>query len=249
MITLFDSGEHKSFLFNDLSTGTMVQANQHIIVHGEEAMILDPGGHKVHSALFARISSAVPMRNLKHIFFSHQDPDIIAAANAWLMMTDAQAYLSTLWMRFIPHFGVDELVVSRIHPIPDEGMSIVVGGVSLKIIPAHFLHSAGNFQVYDPVSKILYSGDLGASMGNEYPVVEDFESHVQFMEDFHRRYIPSAKALKMWVRTAREMDIDIIAPQHGAQLVGKENCARFIDWVDSLETGLDLMGDSYIIPA
>ncbi|MEN8163880.1 MAG: MBL fold metallo-hydrolase [Acidobacteriota bacterium] len=98
MITLFESGEHKSIYFDDLSSGSMIQANQHLIAHGDEAMILDPGGHKVHSALFALISSAVPMRNLKHIFFSHQDPDIIAAANAWLMMSDAQAYLPMPWV-------------------------------------------------------------------------------------------------------------------------------------------------------
>jgi len=249
MITLFESGEHQSFLFNDLSSGSMVQANQHIISHGDEAIILDPGGHKVHSALFAQISSAVPMRNLKHIFFSHQDPDIIAAANAWLMMTDAQAYLSALWMRFIPHFGVDELVVSRIHPIPDEGMKIIVGGVELKVIPAHFLHSAGNFQLYDPISKILYTGDLGASLGNDYDTVEDFDAHIQYMEAFHKRYMPSAKALKMWTRMARGLDIEMIAPQHGAQLVGRELCNRFINWLDSLDCGLDLMGDSFVTPA
>ncbi len=249
MITLYESGEHRSFLFNDLSSGSMVQANQHIIAHGDEAIILDPGGHKVHSALFAQISSAVPMRNLKHIFFSHQDPDIIAAANAWLMMSDAQAYLSALWMRFIPHFGVDELVVSRIHPIPDEGMTIEVGGVGLKVIPAHFLHSAGNFQVYDPVSKILYTGDLGASLGNENDLVEDFDAHVPYMEGFHKRYMPSARALKMWVNMARSLDLEIIAPQHGAQFVGRELCRRFIDWIDSLQAGLDLMADSFQVPA
>lgn len=248
MITLFESGEHKSFLFDDLSTGSMVQANQHIIVHGDEAMILDPGGHKVHSQLFAQIASAVPMKNLKHLFFSHQDPDIIAAANAWLMMSDAQAYLSALWMRFIPHFGVDELVVSRIHPIPDEGMTINVGGVNLKVIPAHFLHSAGNFQIYDPVSKILYSGDLGASLGNDYERVEDFDAHIQYMEGFHQRYMPGNKGLKMWARTVRDLDIEMIAPQHGAMFANREMSSKFIDWLDGLQCGLDLMGDRFAIP-
>ena len=249
MITLFESGQHKSFLFNDLSMGSMVQANQHIIVHGGEAMMLDPGGHKVHSQLFAQIASAVPMRDLKHIFFSHQDPDIIAAANAWLMMTDAQAYLPSLWMRFIPHFGVDELVITRIFPIPDEGMTIDAGGVGLKVIPAHFLHSAGNFQVYDPESKILYSGDLGASLGAPYDRVENFDEHIQYMEAFHKRYMPCGKALKMWAAMARELEIEMIAPQHGAIFATPELAQRFIGWVETLSCGLDLMGDRFVIPA
>ena len=86
-------------------------------------------------------------------------------------------------------------------------------------------------------------------MDNDYAMVEDFDAHVPFMEPFHRRYIPSSRALKMWAAMARNLEIDIIAPQHGAQFVGKELCGRFIDWIDGLETGLDLMGETFVIPA
>jgi flavorubredoxin len=164
------------------------------------------------------------------------------------MTTDADAFLSILWIRFIPHFGVDELVVKRIKAIPDEGMTISLGGDPLMVVPAHFLHSAGNFQVYDPISKILYSGDLGASLGNLYDTVEDFDAHINYMEEFHKRYMPSTKALKMWVSTARTMDIEIIAPQHGAILPDKEMVNRFIDWIDTIACGVDLMDEFFIIP-
>jgi flavorubredoxin len=241
MFTLFESGGHKNVCFHDLSTGSMVQANQHFIVHNGEGIILDPGGHKIHTQLFAAISSLMSLSNLKHIFFSHQDPDIIAAANAWLMVTDATAYISALWMRFIPHFGVDELVVNRIRALGDEGGSIQVGDLTLKIIPAHFLHSPGNFQVYDPVSKILYTGDLGASLGNEYTAVSDFDAHLPYMEGFHRRYMPSVRAMKIWAVEARKLDIETIAPQHGALFSGKPMVERFISWAENFECGLDLM--------
>ncbi|MHB8881533.1 MAG: oxygen-binding di-iron domain-containing protein [Thermodesulfovibrionales bacterium] len=248
MITLFESGTHKNVFFNDLSSGHMVQANQHLIIEGKEGIILDPGGHKIQSKLFANLSSVLPINGLKHIFFSHQDPDIVAATNAWLMVTDAQAYLSNLWMRFVPHFGVDELVIERIKAIPDEGMTISLGGNPLKFLPAHYLHSPGNFQVYDPVSKILYSGDLGASIGETYAVVENFDTHIPYMEGFHKRYIATSKPLKMWAKMVRQLDIDIIAPQHGAIFPNKEMSAKFIDWIDNLTCGAELMGDSYPIP-
>lgn len=249
MIKLFEAGEHKNVFVNNLSTGQMVQANQHVIVNNGEGIVLDPGGHKIYTKLFSMLSTEMKINSLKHIFFSHQDPDIIAAANGWLMVTDAQAYLSALWMRFIPHFGVDEMVIGRITPIPDEGMTITLGGAPLKFIPAHFLHSCGNFQVYDPTAKILYTGDLGASLGNEYDVVTDFDAHIAFMEPFHQRYIPTSKPLKMWAATARKLDIDIIAPQHGAMITDRQMVQRFIDWVDGLSCGVELMGDSYPIPA
>ena len=104
--------------------------------------------------------------------------DVVAATNGWLMTTDAEAYASKLWIRFIPHFGLDRLVEERLRPIPDQGMELDLGGCVLKILPAHFLHSPGNFQVYDPVAKILYSGDLGASLGTEARIVENFDARL-----------------------------------------------------------------------
>ena len=248
MITLFESPQHKNVMFHDLTGGIMVQSNQHLIIDRKEAVLLDPGGHKIYTNLLAQISREVPLRGLKHIFFSHQDPDVITAANGWLMVTDAMAYLSELWMRFIPHFGVDEYVVSRLKAIPDSGMNLEFNGKVLKIIPAHFLHSSGNFQFYDPSSKILYSGDLGASMGMNYYAVDDFEAHIPFMEGFHKRYIPGNKALKMWVNMVRKMDIEIIAPQHGAIFPNRGMVKKLIDWLETLQCGLDLMGDEYRLP-
>ena len=249
MLSIYQNENHKNVFVDDLGSGHMVQANQHVIVDHGEGLILDPGGHKIYTKLFAMLSSEMKINALKHIFFSHQDPDIIAATNGWLMVTDADAYISALWMRFIPHFGVDEMVVERIKPIPDEGMTLTVGQCELKIIPAHFLHSAGNFQVYDPVAKILYSGDLGASLGAPYSKVEDFAAHIQYMEGFHKRYMPNARALQIWANTVRQLDIEIIAPQHGAVLPNRELSRQFIDWAAGLSCGIDLLPDCYPIPA
>ena len=248
-ITLFESPNHKNVLLPEFGRGMAVQANQHLIVHGDSGIILDPGGHKVYGKAVAECMAQLGSKKMKYIFFSHQDPDIIAAANGWLMTTDAEAYISALWLRFVPHFGLDELVSHRLKPIPDEGMSLDMDGVKLLLIPAHFLHSEGNFQLYDPVSRILYSGDLGASLGMQYREVTDFTAHLAFMEGFHRRYMVSGLVLKAWARMIRQLDIEMIAPQHGAYFKGKEMCDRFISWLENLECGIDLMLDSYRLPA
>ena len=52
----------------------------------------------------------------------------------------------------------------RIVSIPDEGGIVPFGDSVIEAIPANFLHSVGNFHFYDPISKILFSGDVGASM-------------------------------------------------------------------------------------
>lgn len=245
---LFDDGVHRNLLLPEFGSGLAVQANQHLVVHGGVGMILDPGGHKVYPAAMSETNSVVGRGSLGVLFFSHQDPDIVAAANGWLMTTDAVAYVSQLWIRFVPHFGLDKLVVERLRPIPDEGMWIDLNGVRLAFVPAHFLHSAGNFQVWDPHSRILYSGDLGASLGMEYDEVTDFDAHVPFMEGFHRRYMASGRAMRAWAAMARELDPDLIAPQHGAFFRGRDMVKRFIDWAGSLECGVDLMPSPYRVP-
>jgi len=239
---LFDDGKHRNLLMEDFGLGGLaVQANQHMVIHGDTGMILDPGGHKVYSRVLAETFSALGTGKLRYIFASHQDPDIVAAINGWLMTTDAKAYVSALWTRFVPHFGVDRLVEDRLLPIPDEGMTMSLGGSSVRIVPAHFLHSPGNFHVYDPIAKILYSGDLGASIGQDYREVADFDAHLKHMAGFHRRYMASNKAMRAWAAIARTLDIEIIAPQHGALMRGKEMVARFIDWVDTLPCGADVL--------
>lgn len=67
-----------------------------------------------------------------------------------------------------------------------------LGKTQLFALPAHFLHSEGNFQFYDPISKILFSGDMGASLLGDADVrVEDFDAHIPTMRGFHQRYMVS----------------------------------------------------------
>ena len=241
-IELFNDGSHRNVLLEDFDGGGLaVQTNQHVIVHGGNGMILDPGGHKIYSKVLTETFAVLGRAQLREIFLSHQDPDIIAAVNGWLMTTDADAHISALWTRFVPHFGLDRLVADRLKPIPDEGMIFDLGGAKLYALPAHFLHSEGNFQLYDPVSKILYSGDLGASLGASYREVSDFDAHLRYMEGFHRRYMCSRRVMLAWAEMVSQLDIEIIAPQHGALFRGKEMVGRFIDWCADLDCGIDLI--------
>jgi len=248
-LTLYESDTHKNILLEDFTSGEMVPANQHLIIHEGKGALLDPGGHKVQSHVYSDISKFITPDALEILFFSHQDPDIVASANFWFMMTNATGYIPAVWLRFVAHFGIDTKLIGRMISIPDEGMRAELNGSELIFIPAHFIHSSGNIQVYDPVSKILYSGDLGAAIGNDYQVVEDFDEHLKLMEGFHARYMPVGRALKGWVSMIRELDIEIIAPQHGAMFIGKEMVNKFIDWIETIDCGIDIMEDIYKIPS
>lgn len=257
-IELYNDGVHRCMAFENLVSGDGIQANQFLIIHDRHTALIDPGGDLTYTPLFMEVIKHVSIKELDYVIASHQDPDIIASLDKWMTYTNCKVACSELWSRFLPHLIPKHLEQvskrpidsSRYLSIPDRGMDLPFGDTVIKAVPAHFLHSVGNFQFYDPISKILFSGDLGASIvseGIDQPVA-DFEAHIPAMEGFHRRYMASNKACRLWANMARQMDIEMIVPQHGRSFQGKEVITQFIDWIEGIECGLDLMTeDDYTI--
>ena len=244
-VDLFRSSNHRCIAFNDLVRGEDgVQANQFLILHDQYSALIDPGGALLYTPVSLAVGRFIALKSLTWILASHQDPDVIGSADRWLMYTSATIACSKLWGRFVPHsvpHYVDTGGQDRYLLIPDEGADLAMGDAVLKALPAHFLHSVGNFQLYDPVSKILFSGDMGASMVDDASPVQDFAAHVPSMAGFHRRYMASNKACRFWAQMVREMDVAMIVPQHGRPFVGPTMINAFLDWIEQLECGLDLM--------
>lgn len=245
-INLYESGEHCVRLFTDLVSGEGIQANQLMITHGQHAALFDPGGNLTYQPLYSAISQFTEIRKLDYVIATHQDPDIITSLDKWLMYTNASIVISRLWQRFLPHLVpgyIADKGKGRIIAIPDQGMSLEFGDSTLKALPAHFLHSVGNFHFYDPISKILFSGDVGASLTEDHHGrgVQDFERHVKKMIGFHERYMVSNKVARLWVKMVRKLDINMIVPQHGRPFVGEAMVKRFLDWFENLECGVDLV--------
>jgi flavorubredoxin len=136
--------------------------------------------------------------------------------------------------------------------IPDPGMHISIGDCKLIALPAHFMHAEGNFQFWDPVSKILFSGDLGVSLGTSKEageIITSLAPHLARMEAFHRRYMVSQKILRLWANMVRDLPIKMIVPQHGAPLAG-DAVKEFIGWIGDLTCGIDNVTQAnYTIPA
>ncbi len=254
-IELFNNGKHLCLMFDDLvddSMGAAVQANQFLIVDNGHGALLDPGGNMTYNGLLMEMHNYFSPKKLDYILASHADPDIIASVNKWMIHTDCKVLISKLWTRFVPHFCSVGNAEGRVDGIPDEGMNIPLGESVIQAIPAHFMHSEGNFQFYDPVSQILFSGDLGASLvkHDEADVpVDDFKKHIPLMEGFHKRYMISNKILRFWVHMVRQMDVESIVPQHGRAMRGKKVVGEFLNWLENLPCGVDIMTqDNYRVP-
>lgn len=251
---LFQSENHLVVAFNDLVKGEGIQANQLVIIHDGHSAVFDPGGDLTYMPLSIAVAKYVRVKDIDYVIATHQDPDIVSSLDKWLMYSDAKVVISRLWERFVPHLVpgyMNGKGIGRILGIPDEGMNLNLGGAVIKALPAHFLHSVGNFHFYDTVSKILFSGDMGASLvdGDDCMPVENFREHISSMSGFHRRYMVSNKVCRLWANMIRKLDVEMIVPQHGAPFKGKAMIEQFLQWVENLECGIDnLQSSHYQIP-
>jgi len=234
---IYEDGDHKWYIIarDPAKPDYVIDTNEYLVCADGESIILDPGGIEIFPAVFSAVCEVFDPTEIKTVFASHQDPDIISSLSMWMEANPAlKCYISRLWSPFIPHFGgTDETFIN----IPDEGMDIRLGGKLLQTVPAHYLHSSGNFNIYDPKAKILFSGDIGTALVpaemNTSLFVENFDEHIQYAEGFHSRWMGCEKAKTDWCERVSAMEIDMLCPQHGTIYKG-DDVKRFIEWFNQL---------------
>lgn len=238
--TIFRRDAHRWLAFGQdpEKPDNVIDTNQFVICSGDAAMLLDPGGMEIFPAMLGALTQEVAIEDLRYLFLSHQDPDVASALPLWRRVcpSTTQVLLPWLWTGFVSHFDREAALVA----VPDEGMEVRLGALTLRLVPAHYLHSSGNLHVHDPEAGVLFSGDVGAALvpaaARRGMFVEDFAGHVQYMEGFHRRWMGSPAARDAWVEMVAKLDVRILAPQHGLLFKG-DDVRRFLDWLMRLDIG------------
>lgn len=238
--TIFEDDTVKWIVFarDPKRPDTVIDTNEYLLIADGKGMLLDPGGIEIFPEIVSAVSDHIKMENVTTLFGSHQDPDIISSLSLWLeTCKDARAYVPWVWASFISHFGC---APSQLIAVPDEGVRIALSSRhSVDLIPAHYLHASGNLHLYDSHAKILFSGDVGAALlppDAQDLYVQDFATHIRYMDGFHRRWMPSEAARDAWLDQVRGLDIELMCPQHGA-IFRRDDVPRFLDWFADLKLG------------
>ena len=243
-IVLYEDDEHKFVWLGSESKYRegAVQTMQYLIIDRGRGVLLDPGGVHLFSRVVTAVSRFISVDKIDTIFFSHQDPDVSSGIALWLGITKAKVYISDLWVRFLPHFGIVD--TARVVGIPDKGMDIALpSGSRMRCVPSHFMHSPGQFGLFDERSGILFTGDIGAAVfdeSNETAFVGNFNDHIPLIKGFHARYMAANKIVRRWAEQVRRLNPRMLAPQHGA-IYKDENVHNFLNWLSELQCGIDLI--------
>ncbi len=240
---LFEKGEHKVIYLGsrDITDNVGVGVLSYLIINRNEGMIVDPGGYHLFPKTIFNISKYIPVERIKYIYFCHQDPDVCGSLPMWRdVCPDAKIVIGELWVRFLPHFGVENVDEIAL-PLPKDGGTINLGSCPIEAIPAHYMHSPNHFSLYDPISKFLFTGDIGIALGNfNYLVVKDWLEHLDYIYTPHRILIGSNKVARDWVERVRKLEVKAILPQHGA-IIPEDMVKYFLKFMENLKCGIDLL--------
>ena len=210
------------------------------------SIVVDPGPYCDLQVVTAKINSIIgSLQAVDVLFLNHQDPDV--AANA--------AFLQRASSRAVVWCSEDSWRLSRFYDLmPDRRIIIeqfwnrsitLPTGHQLQFIPTPFCHARGAVMLYDPNSRVLFSGDLLGGLSAKGSLIANAACWAG-IRSFHELYMPSSEALKNAVAQIRAISPPplIIAPQHGS-IIPEPLIDIFLQRLTELEVGVNFVLTSH----
>lgn len=208
------------------------------------SLLIDPGSGADFAVVRAKIEQAMgSLTHLDAVFINHQDPDVSASLNILLQPQTSHAHVlcSDETWQLIETLGIPRERYINVDDYPQGFRS--QSGRTLVPVPSPFCHFVGARMLYCPRSRVLFSGDLFASLTpRDAEGLYADESDWIGMRAFHQIYMPTNRAIAMAIRKIRKLSppVEIIAPQHGRLLRGAM-VQTFLDRLETLDVGLDIL--------
>jgi len=210
-------------------------------------LLIDPGSSQDFATVQAKVSSLIGgMDKISAVFINHQDPDVASSTTLLLGRYAPRANIicsEDTW-RLVQHYNLPRERFLSTDKYP-RGFAIETGH-TLVPVPSPFCHFAGAVMLYDPETRVLYTGDLfGGLTAREAVGLYADDSDWTGMRAFHQLYMPMNKALVRVMQRIRQLSPapQMIAPQHG-RVIRESLIDFFMRHLENLPVGLDLVEDA-----
>ena len=237
-LLLSASGDHAVYWLGSDKPAAF-RCNAYLLVSGDDALLVDPGGVDMFEEVYDRVVSLVPTQRVRGMILSHQDPDVAASMPLWLRANAKMLVIASPRVHVLlgSYFQGNYARYDS-----DKGGSFCLApGRELRFISAPFLHFPDAIVTYDAVSGSLFSGDVWASLDVECAlVVEDFARHRPRLDLFNKDYMASNRATRGFLARLAGLAVAAILPQHGA-IIPEKFVPHAIQYLADLECGLDLL--------
>jgi flavorubredoxin len=235
--------------------------NPYLIADGDQAVLIDAGSRPDFAAVMMKIlQTGISPGQIVALVYHHPDPDLCGSmsnmvdicANPGLKILSDP--VNNIFLSYYLESDKRDLLKS----VDEYGFGFTIGERVLRFFKTPFAHSAGSFITYDQKTKTLFTSDLFGSLSKHWDLFLRFEDDclvcgdynrcitrqgycpLQDILEFHRKVIPSEKALKHAMNVVGSLDVQTIAPQHGSILTKKRDIAFLIGRLASLNgVGID----------
>jgi flavorubredoxin len=233
--TLFETPGHQCIAFR-VKDGQGRACRQALIRHGEHAALIDPLGSLVFGPLAMAVSRHVALSAIDYVFSAHEDEQAVTRLERWLVGTDTRIVASRDWIRLSgmrSQITDDVRRKRRFMLLGARGGQVPLGDSELRVLPALPAHSVGQPGIYDPVSRILFSGEIGASDLDRDGPCESFDGLLPWLIRRRPSYLQDSRGCREWALIARDLSPHMILPRIGAPIVGRQAVARFLSWLET----------------
>lgn len=215
-----------------------LRCHTYLLDDGIDAVLFEPGPLLNHQSIIQSVKQIVPLRKIRYIVLTHQDPDVCGSVAAWetaLKSTPLHIVTHSRSDVFIREYGIS----SPVYQIDKLYWHLrLSSGRILRFIFAPWCHAPGTFMTYDEKSRSLFSGDIFGAITNKWNLYAD-HSYVEAMRSFHDDYMASTRHLQYAMSKIARLPIARILPQHGSII--NMDIMHYIHALSSSRCGIDLL--------
>ncbi len=218
------------------------QCHVYVIKNGDESVLIDPGSMITFPVTLNKITSIMPINDIKYIILHHQDPDIVGCVSTLEKLMPRQDKV------FVTHWRSETLLKHYQWKTPfwlvdqNDWKLSLKGGRELEFIFTPYAHFAGAFCTFDKQTKTLFSSDIFGGLTEEFSLYAKDMNYFESLKLFHVHYMPSKVILNHTLNNIMKTNPYLIAPQHGS-IIKKPLIEPIVEKMRDLDCGLYMLDE------
>jgi flavorubredoxin len=233
-----------------------LHCNPYLMVEGDQAVLIDAGSRPDFALVMMKIlQTGIAPEQIAALIYHHIDPDLCGSMSNMvdICKNPELIVLSDPDNNMFLSYYIEREKRTLLQSIDEYGMKFTFGGRTVQFFKTPYAHSAGGFVTYDLKTKTLFSSDLFGSLSRQWELFVELEDECYVCEDydrcikqkkycplpdifeFHKKVMPSEKALQYAMGVIGSLDIAMIAPQHGSIFSKKRDIDFLIEKLGALK--------------
>jgi flavorubredoxin len=234
--------------------------NPYLVIEGDRAVLIDAGSRPDFAIVMMKIlQTGIAPEQIEALIYHHIDPDLCGSMSNMvdICKNPGLIVLSDPDNNMFLSYYIEREKRTLLQSINEYSLKFTFGRRTLQFFKTPYAHSAGGFVTYDGKTKTLFSSDLFGSLSGQWELFAELEDECYVCVDydhclqqkkycllsdvleFHKKVMPSEKALRYAMGVIGNLDIEIIAPQHGSIFNKKRDIHFLIEKLGAL-TGVGI---------